>query len=95
MCLNKNIKFFFGIFMCGILVFLLVFCLDDFLVIGLFLFLEVFEGKVNVFFFFYKGSDYEFFVICLGIVVDEIIMGFFWVLVFLGNDKDVIFLEVV
>ncbi len=49
MCLNKNIKSFLGILMCGILAFLPVSCSDDSPVTGSPLLPEAPEGKVNVF----------------------------------------------
>lgn len=95
MCLNKNIKSFLGILMCGILVFLPVSCSDDSPVTGSPSLPEAPEGKVNVFLSLHKGSDYESPATRLGTAADETIMGPPWVLVFLGNDKDATFLEAV
>ena len=95
MCLNKNIKSFLGILMCGILAFLPVSCSDDSPVTGSPLLPEAPEGKVNVFLSLHKGSDYESPATRSGTAADETIMGPPWVLVFLGNDKDATFLEAV
>ena len=76
MCLNKNIKSFLGILMCGILAFLPVSCSDDSPVTGSPLLpAEAPEGKVNVFLSLHKGSDYESPATRSGTAADETIMG--------------------